>query len=271
MSPRVWELRAVHPFVTHGSRSGSGSGSVYRYAGAGTQQSSEPDTTGHVRHPRSYASVMGLDLADVVLRATNEGWATVTASAADFRKQALAGGFVEVAGRTGQEALQVLQPRRQSEARRRSLSALHGLGAQPLHTDGAHLYSPPDLVLLAAETPSSTPTLLWKPIESQWCRDDATTGVFLVDGGTRRFLASAEDATGLRFDPGCMSPRDPFARRLAAAIASASQHATEHRWLRTDELLIIGNRTALHARAPVSVGDLGRRLRRVAFCGTISR
>lgn len=212
---------------------------------------------------------MALNIAEVVLRATAEGWATVNCDLGDFRKQAVAGGLVEMPVRTGEKAVQILRPRSREQAMRRSLSAVHGTGAQPLHTDGAHHPAPPDLIVMAAAARSPTPTLLWRPTLDDWWREHTTTGVFLVDGGRRRFLATAEDASGLRFDPGCMTPRDPHARRLAVAMAAAVDHATPHWWSEPAELLVIANRTALHARAAVAHGDADRTLRRVAFCGTI--
>ena len=212
---------------------------------------------------------MAVDVPDEVRRALVVGWSKVRCPLAEFRRQASAHGLAEAPARAGEPAMQVLMPMTQGRARRRSLSAVHGTGAQPLHTDGAHQPAPPDLVVLAAAAASPTPTLLWRPPDDRWWHEHTTTGVFLVDGGRRRFLATARDVSGLRYDPVCMTPLDPPARRLADALAAAAHLASPHVWNDPEELLLIANRTVLHARAAVAPDDADRSLRRVAYYGSM--
>lgn len=214
---------------------------------------------------------MAVDLLADLDRAQAMGWVKLRCSLVELRTQASAHGLVEAPSRIGEPAVQVLTPKTQKQARRRSLSAIHGVGTQPLHTDGAHQPAPPDFVVLAASSASSTPTMLWRPPDDLWWREHATVGVFLVDGGRRRFLATARDASGLRYDPVCMTPLDSHARRLAAALDGAVQLAYPHAWSDPEELLLIANRTALHARAAVTPNDADRSVSRVAYYGSIRR
>jgi len=46
----------------------------------------------------------------------------------------------------------VLRPQEQGQAHPYSISAVHGLGEQPLHVDGSHMFRPPDVVVLVSES-----------------------------------------------------------------------------------------------------------------------
>jgi hypothetical protein len=146
------------------------------------------------------------------------------------------------------------------------MSAQYGLGAQPLHTDGAHLRTPPDVVVLYSATPNSTPTLIWsgtKQSLTSWHPEFAQVGVFTVRNGRESFLASAAEGTRIRFDPACMSPADGLARQAADYFSALP--ATAHLWDRPDKLLIINNRLCLHARAALEPGDESRAVERLTF------
>ena len=148
-----------------------------------------------------------------------------------------------------------------------SLSAQFGLNVQPLHTDGAHQVSPPDVVVLISELPSATPTWLRRVGDrdegTPW--DDLNGGMFLVGGGPSAFFAPASDGGGcVRFDPGCMSPCDSRAR-AAATFLSDTTEAVAYEWTEPGQVLVIDNSRTLHARGAVGSDDLDRELLRVAL------
>lgn len=169
--------------------------------------------------------------------------------------------------RRGQPAVEVLRPVKIQDAPKRSLSAKYGTGPQPLHTDGAHLATPPDIVVLYGPAPSPVPTMLWRhdywpsPIE---VRDELAHGLFSVDDGMTRFLAPAYAGSRHRFDPGCMSPADSRARRVVDYFDGALASATRFEWTEVDQVLVIDNRTVLHARGDARA-DPERELLRLMF------
>src|SRR5580704_10624045 len=61
-----------------------------------------------------------------------------------------------VRGRAGQK-IESLSPTVQAGANSKSLSAMHGLGSFPMHTDGAHLLQPPRFVVLVCASPGEPP------------------------------------------------------------------------------------------------------------------
>ncbi|MFE2613673.1 TauD/TfdA family dioxygenase [Micromonospora chalcea] len=231
-------------------------------------------------HRLAIEGVDGMDLTYLRREAKRSGWVTSSGDIETVRSTAARLGWQEVATRKGDPAVAELRPTNVDDAHPQSLSAIHGLGAQPLHTDGAHLRRPPDLVILAAQEPSGTPTMLWSssaaasssskltnPI-NPWLKIPAfmVGGLFVVRGGAETFLASAYSTlSGLRYDPGCMAPCDERARRAMQFFEDALTHAYRHEWSTASQLLIIDNRSTLHARAAVDASDNGRVLRRVCF------
>lgn len=177
-------------------------------------------------------------------------------------EEALKLGWQAVPIRRGDAALGTLRVVRAEEAPEHSLSAMVGHGEQPLHTDGAHHRMMPDVVLLAAAEPSATPTLLCDPgapTEAQ------RIGVFKVGGGSRAFYASAVDTHGMwRYDPGCMTPMDDYAREVTREVAALAQKSVEHHWHEPQTVLVISNRRVLHARAAAN-DPRTRRVHRVAL------
>ncbi|WP_082993278.1 TauD/TfdA family dioxygenase [Mycobacterium sp. 1245111.1] len=173
-------------------------------------------------------------------------------------------GWTRISNRLGNNMIDELTPTSETDSHPRSLSAIHGLRTQPLHTDGAHLRRPPDLVAFSASAPNDTPTLLWRPT---YPPAFVSHGVFLVDAGSDRFLTTPHSMrSGFRFDPGCMTPIDQRAR---SAVEFFTDHrataVVEHHWDTPGQLLLIDNRRVLHARANVSEGDEGRRITRMSF------
>ncbi len=216
---------------------------------------------------------MILDLEDLATAAQENGWATGTGTIDDVRESAKALGWGEVPMRRGENPVKPLHPATPAQAAPRSLSALYGLAAQPLHTDGAHLDHPPPLVVLAAPAPNRTPTLLWRPpwsAVSQW-QETLRHGLFVVNTGRRTFLATAAEGDGIRFDPGCMRPCDQRARALTQHAKEAATGAAEQVWSRPDMVLVIDNQRTLHARAAVGPDDRDRLLHRLALTPGSSR
>ena len=161
---------------------------------------------------------------------------------------------------------QVLRPYTADAAPTHSLSALYGLDAQPLHTDGAHFRVPPDVIVLCATEPNNTPTLVWSNTHqgvTTWHPEFAQQGIFTVRNGRESFLASAASGARLRFDPVCMSPADEYARQTASYLSGLESIA--HEWTQPNMALVIDNRLCLHARAKVAAGDERRQLERLTF------
>jgi hypothetical protein len=214
------------------------------------------------------------ELADLAAEARRSGWAAGTLPLLEVRRQAHDLPWAEVPSRKGDAPVSVLRPTSAEDAHPRSLSATHGLGRQPLHTDGAHLKVPPHFAVLHAARPNGTPTLLWShssPLTSP--QDPANprpsglgAGLFVVRSGKDRFLAAAHDyREGYRYDPGCMTPCDQRAREAVRYFESLIVNAHRHEWTEPDQVLVIDNRRALHARGAVGADDVDRELTRVAY------
>lgn len=209
-------------------------------------------------------------LSQLRLAARTDGWVTEsTVSFAQFRLIASASGWVEIPNRYGDGPVSALRPLTQEQARPRSLSVAHGMGQQPLHTDGAHLTCAPDFVAMHSSSPNATPTLLWRPpsLHGSSIRNDLGYGVFHVDGGSDSFLAHVRDGGKWRYDPGCMTPCDQRARRVSDWFhEQATTGYVIHSWSEPNTLLLIDNRRALHGRAAVADGDQESRvLERVTY------
>ena len=90
-------------------------------------------------------------------------------------------------------------------------------------------------------------------------------GMFLVRSGRDSFYAPALSESGYRYDPGCMAPCDARARDVQRYFEQESSRASAHKWTAIDQVLVVDNRNALHARSAVADGDLDRELTRIAF------
>lgn len=200
-------------------------------------------------------------LASLIDDANHLGWVRREGSFPEIIDAIRKAGGVLDPIRRGEPDVAVLQARSQKDAHPRSLSAIVGLGTQPLHTDGAHLRRMPDLVILGTLRPSATPTLLHRPTAPS---ESQRHGVFRVGSGRSAFYATAVDESGrYRYDPGCMTPADEFAQLAAAEFERAINLTERHEWDRDDDVLVIANRRALHARGAI-VDDYSRAVQRAA-------
>lgn len=148
-----------------------------------------------------------------------------------------------------------------------SLSASHGKGEQPLHTDGASQLKPSRWLLLASSEMSSVPTLFWPYRAAEVnaeVRDALNEGLFTAVSGRRSFLTPAHSRGMLRFDRGCMSPSDGRALVADEFLSSRRSGANEHAWDAPDKFLVLDNHRVLHGRADAT-GEPDRLLRRITF------
>lgn len=172
--------------------------------------------------------------------------------------------------------VRLLRPQSSEVAPPRSLSAQHGCGPFPFHTDGAHLERPPNFLLMASKgvgdqrVPTHVlrfPTTALSPQLSE----DIRLGVFRVDAGANSFYTTSRYDDGvngncIRFDPGCMRPVDPRARRLVQTISATSPDHS-HSLTDPNEILIIDNLRVLHSRGDASHAP-GREIYRLLLSWT---
>ncbi|CAJ60377.1 MULTISPECIES: TauD/TfdA family dioxygenase [Frankia] len=211
-----------------------------------------------------------IDLRALLVTARKDGWASGLGEIDDVRNAADALDWEEIRIRRSGPPVSTLRPVETSEANPRSLSAVYGKGLQPLHTDGAHLSKPPDLVILMSEDINSTPTLLWKNPTLRETRigtpfEALHHGMFLVQNGRDSFYAPTVEGQNCRYDPGCMTPCDSRALKVVNYFEEAQSEATAFDWSSEKKILIIDNRRTLHARSQVAEGDDGRELTRIAY------
>lgn len=201
-------------------------------------------------------------LEELLSKSRTTGWATVQGHLDQVQLDAKMLGWATVPIRRGGPTVDTLRPVDAAAAAPKSLSARYGKGAQPLHTDGAHLPEPPDIVVLTCETTSTTPTLLWNQVIR--APGFVRHGVFLISSGNDSFFATAYAQGRLRYDPGCMLPCDARARQTVQFFEEAASTATEYRWSEPGQVLLIDNRRVLHARASAS-HEPQREIQRVSF------
>ena len=134
-----------------------------------------------------------------------------------------------------------LRPIAKSQAQPSSLSAQHGTGAFPLHTDTAHWRTPARYILLRAVVPldKCRPTLLLdRRLLSLSASDHCLLkrAVFAVRSGRGSFLTTIlpEDEKFFRFDRDCMFPKSSSAGHALSVLASAETSCSpvEIQWAR---------------------------------------
>lgn len=216
----------------------------------------------------------GARLQELITAALSDGWATTTDlrwADGTIENTVRMFGYTLLPTRGRGLKIEVLTPTDQADAHPNSLSARYGTGQQPLHTDGAHHEEPPEVILLSSQQPSAVPTLLWRfPPTGERPKEiehDLREGLFTVRSGHSAFLAHAIDGlydTRVRYDPGCMSPADGRARRVAAFIGESEKDATPVGWDSPGIVLAINNRKVLHARGDAT-DEPEREIERVAL------
>lgn len=211
-------------------------------------------------------------LPAAIAEARSNGWACCEMTLDEVHNAIMGEALECVPTRRGADPIGILKPVDCAGAHRFSLSARYGLGGLPLHTDGAHLTTAPDLVLIEADTCASTePTLLYRlelGAMSTRTRDRFAQGVFTVGSGRSSFYAHSMDvARNVRFDPGCMRPIDAGARYVVDFFEDAIASAKEHDWTQEPRVLVIDNRLTLHGRRAVQPGT-DRTLRRLMLRGS---
>jgi L-asparagine oxygenase len=179
-----------------------------------------------------------------------------------------------VAARGFDPVRQTLTPTTSEAAAAKSLSADHGLGAFPFHTDAAHHRQPPRWIVMRCAEPGPLirPTLLADSAdfgldESDWRRVERA--VWWVRSGGRGFPVSiarrVDGRRTIRYDRGCMTPADASASRAAELFERAlgEVRPVPVEWQR-GAMLVVDNHRMLHARAAGGSGDAGiRRLERI--------
>ena len=191
------------------------------------------------------------DLITLIRLAQQNGWATTDAVSFDVLLRHAKPTLWPVSNRDTGPVVDLLRPTDADEAHQRSLSALVGLGEQPLHTDGAHHVAPPDYIVLSCPQGSGVPTFLWRfrshdsdnrPVE------DLRNGLFTVRAGNSCFLAPSLTITPaqLRYDPGCMSPADGRASRASEYLNSRRAESIPFQWDTPGRVLVIDNSNVLH-------------------------
>jgi alpha-ketoglutarate-dependent taurine dioxygenase len=147
-----------------------------------------------------------------------------------------------------------------------SLSALHGLGEFPLHTDFAHDVMPPRYVLLrssAAGTvrPTTLQSLSAIAISSA-ARRILQRRVWVARGGPIPFYAPVlfGDGTYVRWDSACMSPSClAMDARHAWTECLASAQPVQFDW-DMNTVLVVDNWRVLHGRGGHAMRSDGDRL-----------
>ena len=95
-----------------------------------------------------------IDMASVRSDLESKGWSRQSGTLEEVRVAALRdGSLYPTPGRRSSE--RVLRPYTSEKAPKHSLSAVYGLGEQPLHSDRAHLRLPPDVVVLHSAVPTT--------------------------------------------------------------------------------------------------------------------
>lgn len=196
------------------------------------------------------------------------GWAIIDFPPTSSLLELADGVGVPRVARPGGAQIDRLRPRSKSEAEPNSLSSLHGLGAFPLHTDGAHCRVPPRFIMLrlAGIAASSTPTLV---LDLHYAvtdlRQEMKTAVWLVNAGRRRFytttFSSLKGHNVFRLDQGCMRPASPTAQRLAPRLRHRLRAAAADRieWP-AGQVLVLDNWRVAHGRGTVAESDASCRV-----------
>ncbi|MFN3191264.1 MAG: TauD/TfdA family dioxygenase [Aureliella sp.] len=168
----------------------------------------------------------------------------------------LAGRFGSVVpSRSNGEPVDELTIRNCDAGRESSLTASYGEGAFPFHTDTAYWTTPARFIALQCVVPGRATLLFdsrtWALDEGCW--RDFENSVFAVKNGRHSFYGNciAKDATTIRYDPACMTPKNSAAHsceELLAALAT-QKHDTKRIDWEQGQIVLIDNWRMLHARS----------------------
>lgn len=197
-------------------------------------------------------------MSSPVLKALEEnGWfATSTGHQMEFLDFARQLG-VPAPSRVGGALVDELRPIPSSQTTRPSLSANHGIGAFPLHTDTAYWRIPARYLVLRAthETEEKRPTLLLDTRSLNWSESNRALlkrAVFVARNGRSSFLATILEASDrfVRLDRDCMLARSESASLALTLIKEliAQVPLREFYWTK-NSTLVLDNWRVLHGRA----------------------
>lgn len=164
-----------------------------------------------------------------------------------------------------------LRVQKAHEAYPNSLSARHGTGAFPLHSDGAHHAVVPKYIVLrqASDFPNLRGTIFADFRSALTLEDQAylKDELWIVRTGRRAFLAPVLDRHYLRYDPTIMMPASPSLTRGPELIRIAANRAPKEivRW-KHHVTAVVDNHRVLHGReapAEEESSDATRMLERV--------
>jgi L-asparagine oxygenase len=162
-------------------------------------------------------------------------------------------------GRRSGNIVQELSPVSINDAHPKSLSAQHGTGEFPFHTDTAQWRTPAHYILFHAKNPGTgnRPTVLLsgdRIVSDRKVLDLATRALFKIVNGRNSFLSTMSEYSvngfRLRYDEGCMEPVGRDAKELLSFMSGVIQSAdkTVIDW-QPGDVLVVDNWRILHARA----------------------
>ena len=154
-----------------------------------------------------------------------------------------------------------LHPLRRADAKPNTLSAAHGLGELPPHSDGAHLPIPPRYFVLFVPRPRSAATLIYR-LEDRLCgiETDAERAIFYVRDRHSLFptpfkTRSSEGEAVYRFNPDIMSPANDSAERVFNALTEKPLDPTVRVDWSENIAVFIDNWRMLHGREAARQSD----------------
>ena len=190
---------------------------------------------------------------------TKDGWTLIPSIAfADLLE------FCEDLG--GRQRVKRLIARSEAEAPAPSLSANHGLGRFPPHTDGAEDVEPPRYVALWSSATHEAATLLYDG-EDPLLDRPLFSRAWLAGVGRRRFyvVPRQTDGDGVRWrlNPDCMRPASSDDCSDESLVLFDRLPKTRVEW-RSKQALVFDNTRVLHGREALSAEDGERELMRVS-------
>lgn len=171
-------------------------------------------------------------------------------------------------------SVQTLRPRDAGTVADNQYSAIHGLGAFPLHTDLAHWAIPPRYFILRCISPAEdvcTLALPWAAVTPALASIDMRKAVFTGRkrragcSGLVRAMSRQASQDIRRWDSMFLKPLNQQARDLDGLLRDAkwTHSATRIPLRRPGDMILVDNWRILHGRDPVAPGSKGRLLERV--------